>query len=65
MNMVKRCLGVISVLATVCAPVSMRACAFAAASSILSFGRPASMALVMPPSASISSICAHAFFASS
>jgi hypothetical protein len=37
-------------------PESMRACVRAAASSMRSFGMPASMALAMPPSASTSSM---------
>ena len=41
---------------TACSPASMRACVRAAASSMRSFGMPASIALAMPPSASISSI---------
>ena len=39
---------------------SMRACVRAAASSIRSFGTPASMAFTMPPSGSTSSMCARA-----
>ncbi len=42
---------------TVCSPESIRACAFAAASSMRSFGVPASMAFAMPPIASTSSMC--------
>ena len=49
---------------TVCAPESIRAWVRAAASSILSFGRPRSMALAMPPIASTSSMCAIALSAS-
>ena len=46
-------------------PVSMRAWRFAAASSIRIFGRPVSMALLMPPSSSTSLIRAHALWTSS
>ena len=46
-------------------PESMRAWVRAAASSIRSFGMPASMALAMPPAASTSSMCAQARRASS
>ena len=46
-------------------PESMRACVRAAASSIFSFGMPASMAFAMPPSSSTSWICAQAFCANS
>ena len=42
-------------------PESIRACLRAAASSIRSFGMPASIALVIPPSSSTSSISCHAF----
>jgi hypothetical protein len=45
-------------------PASIAACRRAAASSMRSFGRPASIALVMPPSASTSWISAQAFCAS-
>ena len=44
---------------------SMRAWARAAASSMRSFGMPASIALAMPPSASTSSMCSQARFARS
>ena len=43
----------------------MRAWARAAASSMRSFGMPASIALAMPPSASTSSMCSQARFARS
>ena len=46
---------------TVCAPASMRAWVRAAASSMRSFGMPASIAFAMPPSASTSWMCAQAF----
>ena len=44
-------------------PLSIRACFLAAASSIRNFGMPASMAFVMPPNSSTSSISAHALLA--
>jgi hypothetical protein len=47
------------------APESMRAWVRAAASSMRSFGMPASMALAMPPAFSTSRMCAHARLASS
>ena len=50
---------------TTCCPVSMRACVFAATSSIRCLGRPAAIALAMPPRLSISSICVQAASASS
>ena len=50
---------------TVWRPESMRAWVRAAASSMRSLGMPASMALVMPPAASTSSMWAHARWASS
>ena len=46
-------------------PLSMRACVFAAASSMRSFGRPSSMAFAMPPIFSTSSIWARALAARS
>ena len=42
------------------APASMRAWVRAAASSMRSLGSPSSMARVMPPSSSISAMCARA-----
>ena len=45
--------------------VSMRACVFAATSSMRCLGRPAAIALAMPPRLSISSICVQAASASS
>ena len=44
-------------------PASILACFLAAASSILSFGIPFSMALAIPPNSSTSSISFHAFSA--
>jgi hypothetical protein len=50
---------------TGCRPESIRAWVRAAASSMRSFGMPASMALAMPPASSTSRMCAHALRASS
>ncbi len=46
---------------TACRPASIRACVLAEASSMRSFGTPASIALAMPPSASTSWIWPQAF----
>src|SRR5206468_570031 len=50
---------------TACRPASMRACVLAEASSMRSFGTPASMAFAMPPSASTSWMWPQAFCARS